>query len=228
MDPTPWLYSAILLQNENRPIEALRDLNAAMAKNDNRAVYRSRLLLDEDRAVRGTDLARIYDDLGFDTLGLVAARRSADLDQANFSSHLFLAGNYRDLPGFASSFLSETLQARIYQPVGANAARPDVQGGTVAFNEYTALFDRPRFRGFLSGTGGYTDTELDEHARTRSDDEQQLERLGDRHLQRGPHRRVAVRAQISRTTASASTTRTTSRSTRGSSSTRRPSATRSS
>jgi tetratricopeptide (TPR) repeat protein len=58
-DPTPWLYSAILLQNENRPIEALHDLDGAIERNDNRAVYRSRLLLDEDRAVRGTDLARI-------------------------------------------------------------------------------------------------------------------------------------------------------------------------
>ncbi len=160
-DPTPWLYSAILLQNENRPIEALKDLNGAIDRNDNRAVYRSKLLLDEDRAVRGVDLARIYDDLGFDSLGLVAARRSADEDQANFSSHLFLAGNYRNLPGFASSFLSETLQARIYQPIGANSARPEDFGGTVAFNEYTALFDRPRFRGFLSGTYGYTDTNLD-------------------------------------------------------------------
>jgi tetratricopeptide (TPR) repeat protein len=168
-DPTPWLYSAILLQNENRPVEALHDLNGAMERNDNRAVYRSRLLLDEDRAVRGTDLARIYDDLGFDTLGLVAARRSADQDQANFSSHLFLAGNYRNLPGFASSFLSETLQARIYQPVGANAARPDVQGGTVAFNEYTALFDRPRARGFFSGSYGMTDTELQNTPNTIDD-----------------------------------------------------------
>ena len=161
-DPTPWLYSAILLQNENRPVEALKDLNESITRNDNRAVYRSRLLLDEDRAVRGTDLARIYDDLGFDQLGLVEARRSADVDQANFSSHLFLAGNYRTLPGFASSFLSETLQARIYQPIGANAARPDSQGGTVSFNEYTQLFDRPRFRGFVGGSYGYTDTDLSE------------------------------------------------------------------
>ena len=159
-DPTPYLYSAILLQNENRPIEALHDLNGAIDRNDNRAVYRSRLLVDEDRAVRGADLARIYNDLGFDQLGLVAARRSADENQANFSSHLFLAGNYRDLPGYASSFLSETLQARIYQPVGANAARPEETGGAVAFNEYTALFDRPRLRGFVSGSYWYTDTDL--------------------------------------------------------------------
>jgi predicted Zn-dependent protease len=160
-DPTPYLYSAILLENENRPIEALADLNGAIDRNDNRAVYRSRLLLDEDRAVRGTDLARIYADLGFDTLGLVAARRSADQDQANFSSHLFLAGNYRNLSSFAPSFLSETLQARIYQPIGANAARPEEQGGQVGFNEYTALFDRPRARGFVDATYGYTDTNLE-------------------------------------------------------------------
>ena len=161
-DPTPWLYSAIQLQTENRPVEALRDLNGAIERNGNRAVYRSRLLVDEDRAARGADLARIYNDLGFDTLGLVAARRSADQDQANFSSHLFLAGNYRNLPGYAAAFLSETLQSRIYQPVGVNAARPDFVSGTVAFNEYTALFDRPRARGFVDGWYGYTDT----HAET--------------------------------------------------------------
>lgn len=162
-DPTPWLYSAILLQNENRPIEALEDLNGAIDRNDNRAVYRSRLLLDQDRAVRSADLARIYGDLGFESLGLVEARVSADRDQANYSSHLFLAENYRTLPNYATAFLSETLQARIYQPVGVNSARPDAPGGTVGFNEYTALFDRPRARGFVSGTYGYTDTNLSEY-----------------------------------------------------------------
>lgn len=163
-DPTPWLYSAILLQTENRPVEALENLNGAIKRNDNRAVYRSRLLLDEDRAVRSTDLARIYRDLGFESLGLVSARRSADESQSNYSSHLFLAGNYRALPGFASSFLSETLQARIYQPVGVNSVRRDSQGGLVGLNEYTALFDRPRARGYVGGSYGYTDTDLSSYS----------------------------------------------------------------
>jgi len=162
-DPTPWLYSAILLQTENRPVEALENLNGAIMRNDNRAVYRSRLLLDEDRAVRSTDLARIYTDLGFESLGLVSARLSADQSQSNYSSHLFLAGNYRALPGFASSFLSETLQARIYQPVGVNSVRRDTQGGLVGLNEYTALFDRPRARGYVSGSYGMTDTDLNSY-----------------------------------------------------------------
>ena len=45
-DPTPWFYDAIRLQTENRPVEALRSLEKSIELNDNRAVYRSRLLLD--------------------------------------------------------------------------------------------------------------------------------------------------------------------------------------
>ncbi len=161
LDPTPYLYEALVLQNENRPAEALDAVRASIERNDRRAVYRSRLLLDQDLAVRSADLARVYNDLGFEQPGLVAARRSADGDHANHSSHLFLSGLYRALPGLAPAFLSEVLQARIYQPVNVNAARPDVVGETsVSFNEYTALFDRPRTRAFAGGSWGATDKGL--------------------------------------------------------------------
>jgi len=163
LDPTPHLYDAILKQTYNRPVEAMKELHESVKLNDNRAVYRSRLLLDEDLAVRGADQANIYNDLGFEQLGMVTARRSADRDQSNYSSHLFLAGSYRGLPGFAPAFLSETLQARIYQPVSVNAVRPDVVNESVSFNEYTALFDRPRVRGFAGAAYGKTDTNLDDY-----------------------------------------------------------------
>ena len=52
-DPTPYLYDAVRAQSANAPVDALRDLQQANALNDNRAVYRSRLLLDEDLATRG-------------------------------------------------------------------------------------------------------------------------------------------------------------------------------
>jgi hypothetical protein len=45
-DPTPWFYDAIRKQRANRPVEALRDLEEAIGRNDRRGVYRSRLLLD--------------------------------------------------------------------------------------------------------------------------------------------------------------------------------------
>ena len=159
-DPTPHLYDAILKKTYNRPVEALSSLRQSIELNDRRAVYRSRLLLDQDLAVRSADLAGIYNDLGFEQLGMVAARRSADAEQSNYSSHLFLAGNYRELPGFASAFLSEVLQARIYQPVNVNAVRPDVVNETVSFNEYTSLIDQPRLRGYFGASYGVTDTDL--------------------------------------------------------------------
>ena len=50
-DPTAWLYSALLQQERSRFNEAIRDLEESKKLNDNRSVYRSQLLLDEDRAV---------------------------------------------------------------------------------------------------------------------------------------------------------------------------------
>ena len=82
-DPTPWLYNAIRLQSENRPVEALRNLEKSIELNDNRAVFRSRELLDQDRAARGTSLARIYNDLGFEQLGINEATKSLSLDPGN-------------------------------------------------------------------------------------------------------------------------------------------------
>ncbi len=59
-DPTPWFYDAIRKQTENRPVEALHDLQTSIKLNDNRAVYRSRLELDSDLATRSASIARIY------------------------------------------------------------------------------------------------------------------------------------------------------------------------
>src|SRR5262245_66547852 len=38
--------------------------------------------------------------------------------------------------------------------------RRDSQGALVGFNDYTALFDRPQFKGYVSGSYGQTDTDL--------------------------------------------------------------------
>jgi NAD(P)-dependent dehydrogenase (short-subunit alcohol dehydrogenase family) len=50
--------------------------------------------------------------------------------------------------------------ARRADRLDAVAAEIVAAGGTVAFNEYTALFDRPRLRGFVDGTYGYTDENI--------------------------------------------------------------------
>ncbi|MBI5062510.1 MAG: tetratricopeptide repeat protein, partial [Desulfatitalea sp.] len=79
-DPTPWFYDAIRKQTLNRPGEALADMQQAIERNDNRAVYRSRLMLDDDLAARGAALGRIYSDLSFQELALNQGYQSLGTD----------------------------------------------------------------------------------------------------------------------------------------------------
>ena len=58
-DPTPHLYSGIFWNDLNQPGEAIREFRESIRLNNNRAVYRSRFLLDQDRATRNVRLASI-------------------------------------------------------------------------------------------------------------------------------------------------------------------------
>ena len=169
-DPTAYLYDAIRKQTENRPGEALQDLQASIERNDNRAVYRSRLALDEDRAARGTSLARVYNDLGFTQLGLDEAGISLALDPSNSSAHRFLSDSYRGVRRREISRVSELLQAQMLQDVNINPVQPSLSetnlnivtaGGPAeaGFNEFTPLFERNEARLDATGIVGSHDTE---------------------------------------------------------------------
>ena len=164
-DPTPWFYDAIRKQTENRPVEALRDLEKAIELNDNRAVYRSRLLLDTDRAARGTSLANIYSDLGFEQLARIEAVRSLTSDHTNHSAHRFLSDSYSRSPRYEIARLSELLQAQLLQPVNINPIQSSrsfvdtrIADGNNALplsaSEYQSLFERNQIRLIASGTFG--------------------------------------------------------------------------
>ena len=164
-DPTPWLYHEIRLQSENRPVEALRDLEKSIELNDNRAVYRSRELLDQDRAARGASLARIYNDLGFEQLGINEATKSLSLDPGNAGAHRFLSDVYATQPRREIARVSELLQAQLLQDININPVQPSLSetnlgiftGGGPArpgFNEFTPLFERNQAQLNLSGLVG--------------------------------------------------------------------------
>ena len=151
-DPTPHFYEAIRKQTEHRPVEALKSLEEAKELNSNRAVYRSRLLLDEDLAARNVSLARIYSELEFDQLALIEASSSVAADPANHSAHNFLADAYSQIDRREIARASETLQAQLLQPVGLNPLRPRrafadlrlVDHGNadrLGYNNYSALFE---------------------------------------------------------------------------------------
>lgn len=150
-DPTPWLYDAIAKQTENRPAEALSSLQKSIELNDNRAVYRSSLQLDQDSAARSASQARIYSDLGFDQLALQQAYTSLNRDPANHSAHRLLADAYATMPRHEIARVSELLQAQLLQPVSNHALQPqlgvsalattnNVGPAQLAFNEFNPLF----------------------------------------------------------------------------------------
>jgi tetratricopeptide (TPR) repeat protein len=125
-DPTAWLYSALHLWQENRLNEAIRDLERSLDLNDRRAVFRSQLLLDRDRAVRSANLAALYEDAGLADVSRHAAARAVGESYADFSGHLFLANSYQALESanrfdlrMETARQSELLLANLLAPPGA-------------------------------------------------------------------------------------------------------------
>ena len=168
-DPTPWFYDAIRKQTENRPVEALKDIQKSIKLNDNRAVYRSHLLLDDDIAMRSTSLGRIYTDLGFQQSGLVEGWKSINVDPGNYSAHRFLADTYSVLPRHEVAKVSELLQAQLLQPINLNPVQPELNDVNAAilngqgpadasFNEFNSFFTRNQLNLQLSGTTGPNNT----------------------------------------------------------------------
>ena len=145
-DPTAWLYSALLKGRQNRINEAARDLERSQELNDQRSLFRSRLLLDQDRAVRGANLAAIYRDAGLEEVSVREAARAVENDYANFSAHLFLANSYNALrdPNLVSlryetALFSEYILANLLSPIGGTPLSQQVSQ-----QEYARLFEQDR------------------------------------------------------------------------------------
>ncbi|MBI3530519.1 MAG: tetratricopeptide repeat protein [Betaproteobacteria bacterium] len=171
-DPTPWFYDAMLQASENRPVEALDDLQRSVALNDGRAIYRSKFALDQDRASRTANIARTYQELGFDQLALSQATSSIAEDPVSYSAHRFLADTYSNFPRYTIASESELLQAQLRQPLSflpppplraqgslsSTSPKPtfaiNFQSGGVGFNEYDSLLDSQGSRFIIDGLVG--------------------------------------------------------------------------
>lgn len=164
-DPTPYFYNALKKQTENRPVEALQDLQKAIELNDNRAVYRSKQLLDSDRAARGASLARVYNNLGFEQRGVIEATSSLQIDPTNFSAHRFLSDTYVVQQDRETAQLSELLQAKMLQPIIINPVQPHLSVSdrgllnssgiaNSSFQDFTRVFEHNKPQLLLSGIAG--------------------------------------------------------------------------
>lgn len=164
-DPTPWFYEALGLLADNRPVEAHAALEESVKRNDNRAVYRSKLQLDEDLAARQTSSGRVYEALGFEQLARREASAALASDPTDFSAHRLLADSYLGLPDHETGRLSELLQAQLWQPLSVLPLQPQaraedlgIRQGAVSLhsglNEYTPLFVRDGVSVLASAVGG--------------------------------------------------------------------------
>lgn len=152
-DPTAWLYSALLDQESGRINDGIRGLEDSKELNDQRRIYRSRLLLDQDQAVRGANLSSLYRDAGMLDVSRREAGDAVSADYANYSAHLFLANSYNELrdPGqvelrYETPWFNEYLVANLLAPVGAGTLSQ-----IVSAQECSRLFERDRL-GFVSLT----------------------------------------------------------------------------
>src|SRR5438067_11410071 len=157
-DPTPWIYSAIENKQDSRINEAVRDLEKSQELNDNRRVYRSQFLLDQDRAVRSASLAAIYRADGMEEVSVREASRGVDSDYATASSHLFLANSYNALRDpkrinlrYETPWFNELLLANLLAPVGGGPLSQ-----YVSEQEYSKMFEADRFG--ISSTTTYFGT----------------------------------------------------------------------
>jgi outer membrane receptor protein involved in Fe transport len=144
-------------------------MQKAIELNDNRGVYRSKLLLDEDLAARSASLGRIYNDLGFQQLGLVQGWKSVNADPSNYSAHRLLADNYASRPRHEIARVSELLQSQLLQPINVNPIQPSLAESNLlilngsgpsntSFNEFNPLFARNRLALQTSGIYGSNNT----------------------------------------------------------------------
>jgi tetratricopeptide (TPR) repeat protein len=174
-DPTPWFHDAVRQQLSNLPSQALKNLETALLLNDNRAVYRSGSLIEEDDASRGVTLARIYRDLGFIESGRTQAASALLADPANAAAHRFLSDLYHNEPRLEIARVSELLQAQLFSPLSREPLQPSLffndldivpRGNFLSrgFHEYSQYFEASGFQVTASGQVGTDRTRGDEVA----------------------------------------------------------------
>jgi Tfp pilus assembly protein PilF len=153
-DPTAWLYSALLNDQRNLINDAVADLEHSQDLNNNRELFRSKFLLDQDAAVRSANLALIYQDAGLNDVGTREATKAVENDYVNYSAHLFLADSYDALIDpknsnlrFETAWENELLLANLLSPVSAGALSQNISQ-----QEYSQLFETDRL-GISSQTG---------------------------------------------------------------------------
>jgi len=154
-DPTPYLYKGIALTDLYRPGEAIQEIDKSIELNDNTAVFRSRLMLDRDLAVRNTNLATAYNQLGLTDWAYSKAVTAVKSDPLSASARLLMGSVYEASTQRLGAAGSEILQYLLLAPANENTFTQSSSGSYV---DYTQMFEMPYVKFEAeAGTGGWAD-----------------------------------------------------------------------
>lgn len=125
-NPTSYFYRSLYFREENRINESIMDLRGALARDENRRLFRSQRVLGTDHAVRRVNLANIYEMGGLEEWSLKESSRAGDEHYSNSASHLFVADSLDALRDQSRLFLrldtswrNEQLLANMLAPPGS-------------------------------------------------------------------------------------------------------------
>jgi len=124
----------------------VQEINRSIALNDNQAIFRSRLMLDQDRAVKNYNLARAYTELGLADWAYSKAVTAVNKAPTNSSAYFFLAESYGATRQRLGAGTSALLLYRLLSPANQNTFSQ--------FNDYTPMYEMPYLRVLLQGSIG--------------------------------------------------------------------------
>lgn len=172
-DPTPWYYLSQVKHDQHRYGEALKLVETAIEKNNNRAVYRQDAAMDSDAAARLADKSRVYQAMGADQLAISAASAAIRAAPNDYAGHRAMAMALTGKEGNQTARANEALQASLLAPIGATPLAPgfaetamQVLPGAgpheMGINEYNAAFSPNGINGFASVLGAGNNTRATE------------------------------------------------------------------
>lgn len=172
-DPTPWYYLSQVKHDQHHYGEALKLVETAIEKNNNRAVYRQDAAMDSDAAARLADKSRVYQAMGADQLAISAASDAIRAAPNDYAGHRAMAMALTGKEGNQTARANEALQASLLAPIGATPLAPgfaetamQVLPGAgpheMGINEYNAAFSPNGINGFASVLGAGNNTRATE------------------------------------------------------------------
>ncbi|MEO1775712.1 MAG: TonB-dependent receptor [Pseudomonadota bacterium] len=168
-DPNAPLFRALQLFIDNRPVEALSEVEDAIALSPARAPIRSRIGLGEDAAVGAAALGRLYLALGLEDLAVTTADRAVSADPTNPEAHRFLADALQDSGGSefgrtSSAFRGNLLTPPSSAPIDLFLNEPDLAlletagPARLSFAELAPVFEENGFSFFGTAFAGTQET----------------------------------------------------------------------